>query len=149
MFCSKKITNKINAAHKRSLWIILNYYESLYSLLLPHQATFHQRCINSLMIEVYRYLNGHYLTLWMIFSNLEKICTISQTSTSSRQKTLVHWNTDSMLLHVASQLWQQVPIDIREAASLALFKNRITFRNVKIVYVDLAKDLFRMSGISD
>ena len=146
MFCSKKTTNKINAAHKRSLRIILNNYESLYSLLLPHQATFHQRCINSLMIEVYKYLNGHYLTL---FSSLEKICTISQTSTSSRQKTLVHWNTDSMLLHVASQLWQQVPIDIREAASLALFKNRIRFRNVKIVYVDLAKDLFRMSGISD
>ena len=25
----------------------------------------------------------------------------------------------------ASQLWQQVPIDIREVASIALFKNRI------------------------
>ena len=25
----------------------------------------------------------------------------------------------------ANQLWQQMPIDIREAASLALFKNRI------------------------
>ena len=34
-----------------------------------------------------------------------------------------------MLLHIvqldATPLWQQVPIDIREAASLTLFKNRI------------------------
>ena len=27
--------------------------------------------------------------------------------------------------YCASQLWQQVPIDLREAPSLALFKNRI------------------------
>ena len=60
MFCSKKSTEKINAVHERSLRIIRN--ESLYPLLLEeetHQTTFHQRCINSLMIEVYKYLNGH------------------------------------------------------------------------------------------
>ena len=60
MFCSKKCTKKINAVHERSLRIIRN--ESLYPLLLEeetHQTTFHQRCINSLMIEVYKYLNGH------------------------------------------------------------------------------------------
>ena len=61
MFCSKKSTKKINAVHERSLRIIRNDYESLYPLLLEetHQITFHQRCINSLMIEVYNYLNGH------------------------------------------------------------------------------------------
>ena len=61
MFCSKKSTKKINAVHERSLRIIRNDYESLYPLLLEeaHQITFHQRCINSLMIEVYEYLNGH------------------------------------------------------------------------------------------
>ena len=61
IFCSKKSTKKINAVHERSLQIIRNDYESLYPLLLEeaHQITFHQRCINSLMIEVYKYLNGH------------------------------------------------------------------------------------------
>ena len=61
MFCSKKSTKKINAVHERSLRIIRNDYESLYPLLLEeaHQITFHQRCINSLMIEVYMDLNGH------------------------------------------------------------------------------------------
>ena len=39
----------------------LNDYESPYPLLIEeaHQITFQQRCINSLMIEVYKYLNGH------------------------------------------------------------------------------------------
>ena len=49
----------------------------------------------------------------------------------------------------ASQLWQQVSINIREAASLALFKIGLKLRNVKIVHVDLAEYLFKMSGISD
>ena len=62
MFCSKKSTKKINAVHERSLWIIIrNDYECLYPLLLEeaHQITFHQQCINSLMIKVYKYLNKH------------------------------------------------------------------------------------------
>ena len=61
MFHPKKSTKKINAVHERSLRIIRNDYESLYPLLLEevHQTKIHQRCINSLMIEVYKYLNGH------------------------------------------------------------------------------------------
>ena len=60
MFCSKKSTKKANAVHERSLRIIRNDYESIYPLLLEeaHQITFHQLCINSLMTEVYKYLNG-------------------------------------------------------------------------------------------
>ena len=52
---------EINAVHEKSSRIIRNDYESPYSLLLEeaHQTTFQQRCINSLMIKVYKYLNGH------------------------------------------------------------------------------------------
>ena len=65
MFCSKKSTRKINAVHERSLRIILNDYECPDSLLLEeaHQVTFYQRCLNSFMIEVYKYLNGNSPTL--------------------------------------------------------------------------------------
>ena len=61
MFCSKKSTKKINAVHEKSLRIIRNGYESVYPLVLKeaHQVTFHQRCINSPMMEAYKYLNGH------------------------------------------------------------------------------------------
>ena len=49
----------------------------------------------------------------------------------------------------SSQLWQQVSINIREAASLALFKIGLKLRNVKTFHVDLVEYLFKMSGISD
>ena len=49
----------------------------------------------------------------------------------------------------ASQLWQQVSIDIHEAASLALFKTALRLGNMKIFHVDLAKFLFKMLRISD
>ena len=61
MICSKKSSKKINAVHERSLQIIRNDYQPLYPLLLEeaHQITVHQKVINSLMIKVYKYLNGH------------------------------------------------------------------------------------------
>ena len=61
MFFSRNSAKKINAIHERSLRIIRNDYESLYPLLLDeaHQIVFHQQHINSLMIEVYKFLNGH------------------------------------------------------------------------------------------
>ena len=128
MFCFKRSTKKINTVHERSLRIIRNDYESLYLLLLEetHQTTFHQRCINSVMIEVYKYLNRHSTD---IMNDIFKL----------RENTYNLWNfhilpTENLrslkygldvIPHRASQLWQQVPTDILEAASLTLFKNRI------------------------
>ena len=128
MFCSKKSTKKINAVHERSLRIILKDYESPYPLLLEeaHQITFHQRCINFLMIEVYKYLNGHSSDIINdIFKLRENMYNLQnfhifQTENPRSLKYGLH-----AIPHRASQLWQQVPIDIREAASLALFKNPI------------------------
>ena len=92
MFCSKKYTKKINAVHERSLQIIRNNYESLYSLLLEEarQIKFHQRCINSLMIEVCKYLDGHSPDIMNdIFKSRENTY-FSEISTSSRLKILVY-----------------------------------------------------------
>ena len=124
MFCSKKSTKKINAVHERPLRIIRNDYESLYPLLLEeaHQITFHQRGINSLMIEVYKYLNEHLPDIMNdIFKSSENMCNlrnfyIFQIENSRSLK----YGLDA-IPHCAGQLWQQVPIDIRVGASLALF----------------------------
>ena len=152
MFCSKKSTKKINAVHKRSFRIIQNDYESLYPLLLQktHQITFHQRCINSLKIEVYKYLNGHspdiMNDIFKLRENTSNLWNfhIFQTENPCSLKLGLH-----AVPYCDSQLWQQVPTDIRKAASLTLFTNRIKTGNVKIVHVDLAKYLFKMSVISD
>ena len=104
------------------------------------------------MIEVYKYLNGRSPDIMNdIFKwkenkyNLRNFHIFQTESPRSLKYGL------DAIPYRASQLWKQVPTDIREAASLTLFKNRIKLRlaNVKIVHVDLAKYLFKMSGISD
>ena len=88
------------------LRIILNDYESPYFLLLEeaHQIAFHQRWINSLMIKVYKYLNGYppdiMNDIFKLRENLYNLRNFQSPKESCRQKILVYWNTDSMLFHI-------------------------------------------------
>ena len=78
------------------------------------------------MIEVYKYLNGHSPDIKNDFFKLrENKCNlrsfhIFQTENPRSLK----YGLDA-IPYRASQLWQQVSIDICEEASLALFENRI------------------------
>ena len=78
------------------------------------------------MIEAYNYLNEHSPDIMNdIFKLRENMCNFRnfhffQTENS---RSLKH-GLDA-IPYRAIQLWQQVPIDIREAAFLALFKYRI------------------------
>ena len=102
------------------------------------------------MIEVYKYLNGHSPDIMNdIFKLRENTYNlrnfhIFQTENPRSLK----YGLDA-IPYRASQLWQQVPIDICEAASLTLSKIALRLGNVKIVHVDLVKYLFKMPGISD
>ena len=112
----------------KDLYGLFEMITSLFTLLLEeaHQITWHQRCINSLMIEVYKYLNGHSPDIINdIFKLKGNMCNlrnfhIFQTENPGWLK----YGHDA-IPYCASQLWQQVPIDIREAACLALLKNCI------------------------
>ena len=66
------------------------------------------------------------------------------------QKTLMHWNTDSMLFHtaLANSGGKFLLVSVKQLLYLFL-KTASRFRNVKIVHVDLAKYLLKMSGIYD
>ena len=49
-------------------------FEMIMRLEEAHQITFHQRYINFLMIEVYKYLNGHSPDIMNIFKFRENLC---------------------------------------------------------------------------
>ena len=120
---TRKSTKKINAVHERSLRIIRNDYESLYPLLLEEaqQITLHQRCISYLMIKVYKYLNGHSPDIMNdIFKLRENTCNLRNFHIfQTENPRSLEYGLDA-ILYRASQLWQQVPTDTREAASLTL-----------------------------
>ena len=78
------------------------------------------------MIDVYKYLNGHSPDIMNnIFKlrenlyNLQNFHIFQIESPCSLKEGL------DAILYRACQLWQQVPIDIRETASLPILKNRI------------------------
>ena len=112
----QKSTKKLNAVHERSLQIIRNNYGSLYSLLLEetHQITCHQRCINYLT-EVYKYLND----VFKLRENTYNLRNFHIFQTKNPRS--LKYGLDA-IPYRASQLWQQVPTDICEAASLTLQK---------------------------
>ena len=59
MFCNQKIKKKVNEIKERYLRLMTNNYEQSYEghLDLTNEISPHQRCLNSLMTEVCKYLN--------------------------------------------------------------------------------------------
>ena len=78
------------------------------------------------MIEVYKYLNGHspdiMSDIFKLRENMYNLRNFHIFQTENPRS--LKYGFDA-IPYRASQLWQQVPIDIRGAAFLALFKNRI------------------------
>ena len=60
MFCNQKSIKKVNKIQERYLHLMTNNYELSYVelLVLTNEIFPHQRCLNSLMTEVYKCLNG-------------------------------------------------------------------------------------------
>ena len=101
-------------------------FEMIMRLEEAHQITFHQRYINFLMIEVYKYLNGHSPDIMNdIFKLRENMYNLRNFHIfQTKNPRSLKYRLDA-IPYRASQLWKQVPIDIREAASRVFFKNRI------------------------
>ena len=78
------------------------------------------------MIEVYKYLNEHSPEIMNdIFKLRENMYDVQNFHIFETENACSLKYELNAILYPPSQLWQQVPIDIREVASLALFKNRI------------------------
>ena len=60
MFCTKHSIRRINSIHERCLRLIQQTYTSDFEVLLENlnEKPLHQKCIELLMTEVYKYLNG-------------------------------------------------------------------------------------------
>ena len=103
-------------------------FDSSYISLLEqtNEGTIHQRCINSLLIEVYKYLNGFspdiMNEIFILRENRYNLRNFHLFETDNPQT--VRFGLDS-IAYRASQLWQQLPLSIRESRSLALFKEKI------------------------
>ena len=74
MFTFKGLNKKINRIHEKSLTLVLNDHQSTLDKILDtlNEKTIHQQCIDRLLIEVYKFLNGIPLILSMTFFYLRQ-----------------------------------------------------------------------------
>ena len=102
------------------------------------------------MIEVYKCLNEHspdiMTDIFKLRENMYNLRNFHIFQTENPRS--LKYGLDATPYR-ASQLWQQVPIDTRETASLSLFKNRINICKCEDCPCRSCKIFFKMSGISD
>ena len=119
MFYTQESNYRLNWVHERAVRIISKDYISNFSDLvtLLNEKTIHQRCINFLITEVFKYLNGLSPDLMKVFklkSNHHNLRNFSQL------ETYIPKTKSSLNLYVyrANQLWQLVPHEVRNSMSL-------------------------------
>ena len=118
---------RINKIHERSFRLILNDYESsFYSLLSTlNEEKVHQRCINVLLTEVYKYLNVYSPDL------MNEIYYLRPSHYNLRNFNVFaidHPRNKYLLnssVYRTNQLSQTLPSKIKGGASLQLFKDKI------------------------
>ena len=127
MFSSKGCDKRINKIHERSLRLILNNYESSFDSLLStlYEKTIHQRGINVLVTEVFKYLNGYFPNLmhevFYLRQNHHNLRNFNAFATDNpRNKYLLNSS-----VYRGNQLWQTLPSEIKGCESMQLFKDKI------------------------
>ena len=124
MFCTKPSVGRINSIHEQCLCLIQQNYASDFEVLLENanEKPVHQKCIELLMIEVYKYLNDlspDIMSVWENTYNLRNFHIFESQNPRTKK-----FGLDS-IAYKASQLWKNVPEEIRNSTSLPMFKKKI------------------------
>ena len=128
MFCTKHSIGRINSIHERCLRLIQQNYTSDFDVLFENanEKPVHQKYIELLMTEVYKYLNDLSPDIMSdIFKRRENTYNLRNFHIfESQNPRTKKFGLDS-IADRASQLWKNVPEEIRNSASLPVFKEKI------------------------
>ena len=127
MFHSRKLNNRINKIHERSLRIVFNDNKSTFRelLLKDNSVTVHERNIQTLAIELYKILNGLSPEIMsQVFPLKEDIKYCSQNKFKTRNVHSVKYGINT-LTHLGPKIWAMVPDEIKVETSLMNFKTKI------------------------
>ena len=128
MFCTKRSISRINSIHERCLRLIQQNYNSDFKVLLENsnEKPVHQKCIELLMTEVYKYLNDLCPEIMSgIFKLRENTNNLRNFHIFESQNSRTKKFGSGSIAYRASQLWKNVPGEIRNSTSLPMFKKKI------------------------
>ena len=126
MFHSRTINNKINRLHERALRIVYSDFKSSFEGLPMKDNSFsiHERNIQSLAIEIYKFLNGLSPSFLnnVFHKNISKSYDLrNHKELYSRNPKTVRYGTETVS-YMAPKIWSKVPETIKISSSLDSFK---------------------------
>ena len=108
MFCYRRIMRKMKKIHDRTLRLLLKNYNDDFQYFLRSSGdiSIHQRCINSLLTEVYKYIHGLFPEIMNeVFSTRVNICNTWQSNVfKTHIPTSTRYGLNS-IPYKANQLW--------------------------------------------
>ena len=128
MFYYRRIMHKMNKIHERSLRLLLKNYKDDFQDLLRSSGdiSIHQRCINSLLTEVYKYIHGLSPEIMNeVFSTRANIYNTQQFNVFETHIPTSNRYGLNSIPYKANQLWNLLPENLKSSLSLTLFKNEI------------------------
>ena len=129
MLHSRTMNNKINRLHDRSLRIVYSDQSSKFEKLLERDGAFsiHLRNIQSLAIEIYKFVNGLSPEIMNSVFHLTENNRYSLRNVYelySRNPRTVKYGTET-ISYLAPKIWSIVPQTIKESTSIYSFKTKI------------------------
>ena len=128
MFYYRGIMHKMNKIHERSLFLLLQKYKDDFQDLLRSSGdiSIHQRFINSLLTEIYKYI--HSLSpkkMNEVFSTRVNINNTRQFNVFKTHISTSNRHGLNSIPYKANQLWNLLPENLKSYPSLTLFINEI------------------------
>ena len=128
IFCTKHSIGRNNSIYERCLCLIQQNYTSDFEVLLENsnEKPKHWKCLELLMIEVYKYLNG--LSPDMLSSILklrENTYNLTNFHIFEPQNPRTKKSALGSIAYRARKLWKNVPEEIGNSISLPIFKKKI------------------------
>ena len=129
MFHSRTINNKIKRLHERALRIVYSDFQSFFDGVLMKDDSFsiHERNIQSLAIEIYKFLNGlspNFLNN-VFHKNIRNSYNLrNNKELYPRNPKTVRYGTETVS-YMAPKIWSKVPETIKMSSSLESFKTKI------------------------
>ena len=127
MFHSRKLNNRINKIHERSLRIVYNDEVSSFEELRikDNSFTIHERNIQTLAIELYKVVNGLSPKIMELVIPLKgKVRYPSENKFITRNVRSVRYGTET-IAHLGHKIWAIIPRKIKEEPSLTRFTREI------------------------
>ena len=127
MFTSCYLNNALNNIHERALRLIYNDHEKSFNSILTENnlKTIHQKNLEFLAIEIYRFQMAYLRQSWIMFSSQDKIFIISKSFRNfpPQLKTL-NFGMET-ICYRGPQLQNLIADNIKSESTLELFKKKI------------------------